>query len=227
MRSAAGWIRLACDGTQPLQGFASAPREACGAGAQPPHTAPRGLDQHLARGLAGFTLMSPWAHGRRFVVDSLRADGLALDAFVAGLDRASVHRAERTAVYLAADPSTVPQALLHNLKLNPVLHRQNVIATVVFHEFPWVAPAERVVLEPMAPNVPRALALARAQGLDVPPVETTWFLMRQTVVPTHGGGMATWRETLFATLSRHAGRVAPFFRMRVNAVVELGTRVQI
>jgi KUP system potassium uptake protein len=77
------------------------------------------------------------------------------------------------------------------------------------------------------PDVPRALALARAQGLEVSPFETTWFLSRQTVVPTPGGGMVQWREKLFAAMSRNASGVAAFFRLPDNAVVELGTRVQI
>ena len=196
----------------------------------------------VALGLLIFTLMSTWARGRELVIGSLRAEGLALDDFVAGLDAESIHRAERTAVYLAADPSTVPQALLHNLKHNQVLHRQNVVATIVFREVPWVDEEDRVKVESLGrefwrvriqfgfvetPDVPRALARARAQGLDVPPFETTWFLSRQTVVPTPGGGMVQWRERLFAAMSRNASGVAAFFRLPDNAVVELGTRVQI
>lgn len=196
----------------------------------------------VALGLLIFTCMSTWARGRALVIDSLRAEGLALDAFVAGLRAESIHRAERTAVYLSTDPSTVPQALLHNLKHNQVLHRQNVVATVVFRDVPWVEPCERVHVEAIGPDfwrvriefgfvetpdVPRALALARAQGLDVPPFQTTWFLSRQTVVPTQGGKMAQWREKLFAAMNRNASGVADFFRLPDNAVVELGTRVQI
>jgi KUP system potassium uptake protein len=196
----------------------------------------------IALGLVIFTLMSTWARGRALMIDSLRSDGLDLETFVAGLHAASLHRAERTAVYLSTDPSTVPQALLHNLKHNQVLHRQNVVATVVFRDVPWVAPGERVHVEAIGhdfwrvriefgfvetPDVPRGLALARAQGLDVPPFETTWFLSRQTVVPTPGGGMVQWRETLFAAMSRNASGVAAFFGLPDNAVVELGTRVQI
>ena len=196
----------------------------------------------IVLGLVIFALMSTWARGRALVIDSLRSDGLALDPFVAGLRADSMHRAERTAVYLSTDPSTVPQALLHNLKHNQVLHRQNVVATVVFRDVPWVAPGERVHVEAIGPDfwrvriefgfvetpdVPRAITLTRAQGLEVPPFETTWFLSRQTVVPTPGSGMVRWRETLFAAMSRNASGVAEFFRLPDNAVVELGTRVQI
>ncbi len=75
--------------------------------------------------------------------------------------------------------------------------------------------------------MPRALVLARGQGLEVSPFETTWFLSRQTVVPTPGGGMAQWREKLFTAMNRNASGVAAFFRLPDNAVVERGTRVQI
>lgn len=196
----------------------------------------------VAFGLLIFALMSTWARGRALVIGSLRKEGLGLDDFVAGLQRESIPRAQRTAVYLAADPSTVPQSLLHNLKHNQVLHRQNVIATIVFREVPWVNAEDRVTVEPLGqdfwrlriefgfaetPDVPRALGLAGARGLDVSPLETTWFLSRQTIVPTPGGGMAPWREKLFAAMSRNASGVAAFFRLPDNAVIELGTRVQI
>lgn len=193
-------------------------------------------------GLLIFTLMSTWAQGRALVIRNLRNDGLALDDFVARLETESIHRVGRTAVYLAADPTTVPQALLHNLKHNQVLHGQNVIATVVFREVPWISVDDRVRVQPLGadfwrlhiefgfmetPDVPRALALARAQGLEASAFETTWFLSRQTIVPTAAGGMAHWRESLFAAMSRNASGVAAFFRLPDNAVVELGTRVQI
>jgi KUP system potassium uptake protein len=77
------------------------------------------------------------------------------------------------------------------------------------------------------PDVPRALALCAAKGLSIPTFETSYFLSRETIVPTAGRGMAAWRERLFAAMSRNAGSVASYFRLPDNAVVELGTRVQI
>jgi KUP system potassium uptake protein len=77
------------------------------------------------------------------------------------------------------------------------------------------------------PDVPKALTLAAQRGLEIPAFETTFFLSRETVVPTPGAGMANWRESLFAMMSRNAGGVVAFFRLPDNAVVELGTRVQI
>jgi KUP system potassium uptake protein len=198
----------------------------------------------IATGLVLFAIMSTWARGRALLLESIRSEGVALHDFVDTLkhDPALRHRAQRTAVYPVAGAETVPQALLHNLKHNQVLHERNVILTVVFRELPWVGMSERVEVQALGsgfwrvnlhfgfmqkPDVPKALALCEAQGLKIPPFETSYFLSRETVVPTPGAGMAHWRERLFAAMSRNASSVAEFFRLPDNAVVELGTRVQI
>ncbi len=188
-------------------------------------------------------LMTTWARGRALLLAAMRSDGLELAAFVRNLHADATPRAARTAVYAVADPTTVPQALLHNMKHNQVLHERNIILTVDFADRPWVSDDERVSVESLGagfwrvrasfgfmepPDVPRALSLAAAKGLVVPVFETSYFLSRETVVPTAGnGGMARWRERLFATMSRGSSGIAGFFRLPDNAVVELGTRVQI
>jgi KUP system potassium uptake protein len=196
----------------------------------------------LALGVALFAGMSTWARGRQLVLESIRRDGLALQPFVDGLQPADMSRAWRVAVYAVADPSTVPQALLHNLKHNQVLHERNLVLTVRFEDVPWVPEAERVAVQALGhdfwrvslhfgfmetPDVPRALKACEAHGVSVPSFETSYFLSRETVVPTPGSGMAHWREKLFAAMSRNAGNVAEYFCLPDNAVVELGTRVQI
>ncbi len=196
----------------------------------------------LALGSLLFLLMSTWYRGRALTLDAIRRDGVELRAFIDGLTADDRPRSTRVAVYAVADPGTVPQALLHNLKHNQVLHEKNVILTVRFHDVPWVGMAERAQVEALgrgfwrvtlnfgfmnSPDVPRALKLCAAQGLPIPPFETSYFLSRETIVATGGGGMARWRERLFAAMSRNAGSVATFFRLPDNAVVELGTRVQI
>ncbi|WP_343622204.1 potassium transporter Kup [Roseateles puraquae] len=196
----------------------------------------------LALGLLLFILMSTWARGRKLLMASLRSDGLELEPFIDSLALGGAHRARRTAVYAVADPTLVPQALLHNLKHNQVLHETNIVLNVAFHDRPTVDPAERVQVQPLAPgfwrvqvhygfmeepDVPAALAQCAPLGLVVEPFDTSYFLSRETVVSTPGGGMASWRERLFAALSRNSSGVAKFFRLPDNAVVELGTRVQI
>jgi KUP system potassium uptake protein len=196
----------------------------------------------LALGLLLFGAMSTWARGRALLLESIRREGLDWPSFLASLDPQHMHRVTRTAVYAVANPDTVPQALLHNLKHNQVLHEHNVILTVVFHEEPWVPAAQRAEVQALGPgfwrvglhfgfmdtpDVPQALARIEAKGLRIPAFETTYFLSRETVVPTPGGAMAHWRERVFATMSRNASGLVEFFRLPDNAVVELGTRVQI
>lgn len=197
----------------------------------------------FAIGVLLFVLMSTWARGRGLLLQGIRTEGLELQAFVDGLrHEAHALRIPRTAVYPVADPQTVPQALLHNLKHNQVLHERNIVLTVRFAELPYVPESDRLALRPLGhgfwqatlhfgfmqtPDVPKALAACEAHGLAVPAFETSYFLSRETVVSTTGGGMARWREKLFAAMSRNAGRVSEFFRLPDNAVIELGTRVQI
>ena len=196
----------------------------------------------LAMGLALFGLMATWARGRALLLDAMRDNDPPLEPFVVSLSEETLQRTPRTAVYAVANPDTVPQALLHNLKHNQVLHRHNLILTVRFHEQPSVTPAEQAEVQALAPgfwrvtlhygfmdspDIPEALGRCRAPGLLIEPASTSYFLSREIVVPTRGSGMALWRERIFATLARNAGSVADYFRLPDNAVIELGTRVQI
>ena len=196
----------------------------------------------LAIGAAIFTLMLTWKEGRRLLSAKLREDSIDLHSFLEAVFVSPPTRVEGTAVFLTSDPGTVPNALLHNLKHNKVLHEHNLILTVVFHEVPWIPFEQRVQVTPLAPgfwrvqvnygfintpDIPKALELCRAQGVPINLFETSYFLSREIVVPTRNAGMAHWREALFAVMSRNAGSVADFFRLPHNCVIELGTRVQI
>jgi KUP system potassium uptake protein len=196
----------------------------------------------LVLGAFIFVAMATWRRGRELLMDSLRRDDPELLPFITALSAENTRRIARTAVYAVANPDTVPQALMHNLKHNQVLHERNLILTVVFHDVPWIPFEERVQLTPLvpgfwrvqvnygfinSPDIPKALELCRAQGLAINLFETSYFLSREIVVPTRGSGMAHWREALFAVMSRNAGSVADFFRLPNNCVIELGTRVQI
>ncbi|AEG93786.1 potassium transporter Kup [Ramlibacter tataouinensis] len=195
----------------------------------------------LAAGL--LAVMSAWKRGRELLSRAVHADTLTLPDFVAGLDPGdTVARVDRTAVFLSAERALVPQALLHNIKHNLVLHRRNIVLTVEFADEPTVAPADRLRVRDVGrgfwqaelrfgfteqPNVPQALELAGRQGLDIDPFDTSYFLSRETVVPRPSATMSRWRQHLFETLSRNAGRAVDFFGIPANSVIELGTRVQI
>ena len=196
----------------------------------------------LILALAMFAIMSTWKRGRELLLESIRRDDPDLIPFITALADDDIARTSRTAVFTVANVDTVPQALLHNLKHNQVLHETNIILTVKFHEVPWIPFADRVQVEPLArgfwrvtvnygfkntPDIPQALTLCRSHGLDIDEFSTSYFLSREVVVPTRGDGMAHWRERLFAAMTRNAGSVVEFFRLPNNAVIELGARVQI
>lgn len=192
-------------------------------------------------GAALFLLMATWRRGRELVMDGIAGGDPKLLPFLQSLDASALPRAQRTAVYAVANPDTVPQALLHNLKHNQVLHARNLILTVVFHDVPYVPAMERAQVDALvpgfwkvklnygfmdSPDIPQALA-GDLPGLPLDLFTTTYFLSRETIVPTRGRGMMPWREKLFALLARNAVSAADAMRLPDNCVVELGTRVQI
>ncbi|EJE50308.1 K+ transporter [Acidovorax sp. CF316] len=190
-----------------------------------------------------FVVMATWRRGRELLMEHIQRDDPELLPFITTLAvDENVRRTPRTAVYAVANPDTVPQALMHNLKHYQVLHEQNLILTVRFQEVPWVPQEERLHVEPLVdgfwkvqvnfgfkdePDVPRALRLCAKEGLLIDEFQLSYFLSREIVIPTRGAGMAHWREALFATMARNAGSIGDFLRLPHNGVVELGTRVQI
>ena len=195
----------------------------------------------LLIGGAVFTLMMTWKRGRSLLNDKLRSDAIDLGSFLEAGFVSPPTRVEGTAVFLSAETGVVPNALLHNLKHNKVLHAQNLFVTVHNHEQPWIDPARRLEVEPLGhdcwqvvihygfkndPDVPRALQLLRGHGCDVEPMTTSYFLSRDTVIPSMGGGMAPWREKLFAQMHRNASAAADFLHLPNNAGVGLGSKIE-
>ncbi len=196
----------------------------------------------LLMGLLLFVIMTTWSEGRALLVASIHHDGLELQPFIDSIDFKTSHVSERTAIYAVSNSEIVPQALLHNMKHNQVVHRKNVIMTVQFEEIPWVDVNDQLHIEQLNEHfwrlviklgfmndthIPKILEKANELGLEIVPFESSYFLSRETVVSTPGGGMMQWREKLFAAMSRNSGDIAEFFKLPDNSVVELGTRVQI
>ncbi len=189
-----------------------------------------------------FTLMVTWKEGRYILNQKLREDAIELPSFLEAVFVSPPVRVEGTAVFLTAAPGTVPNALLHNLKHNKVLHENNLFVTVRSHEVPWIGLNKRLEIESLGhdcwqvvvnygfkndPDLPRALQQIKGRGCDLEAMTTSYFLSRDTIVPTVGGGMAQWREKLFAQMHRNAGSAADFLNLPNNAVVELGSKIEI
>jgi KUP system potassium uptake protein len=194
-------------------------------------------------GVVVFVLLSTWKRGREILFERLRPGAIALQPFIKSITEHPPVRVPGMAVFLTASQEGVPHALLHNLNHNKVLHERVVLLTVRSEDIPHVPDAQRVVLESLGddfyrltvhygfkdePDLPAALALAAAQyGMEFNMLETSFFLSRQTLVPTPSPGMALWREKLFAAMSRNAASATVFFKIPTNRVVELGTRIEL
>ncbi len=196
----------------------------------------------LAMAIALYVIMTTWKDGRRLLNEKLRADSIDLSSFLEAVFVTPPVRVDGTAVFLTAEPGTVPNAMLHNLKHNKVLHQNNLFVTVRNHEVPWVGMDKRLEIESLGhncwqvivnygfkgdPDLPKALQLIKGRGCELDPMTTSYFLSRDIVVPTIGSGMAQWREKLFAQMHHNASGAANFLNLPNNAVVELGSKIEI
>ncbi len=196
----------------------------------------------LAMAVGLYVIMSTWKDGRTLLSSKLQADSMDLSTFLEAVFVSPPTRVEGTAVFLIASTGTVPNALLHNLKHNKVLHETNLFVTVRNHEVPWIGLDKRIEIERLGhdcwqvlinygfkndPDVPRALEQLKGRGVSLDPMMTSYFLSRDTVVPTLGEGMAPWREKLFAQMHHNASSAADFLNLPSNSVVELGSKIEI
>ena len=187
-------------------------------------------------------LMTTWRRGKQILFERLDQGGLPLPLFIDSIRRQPPHRVQGTAVFLTARPDAVPHALLENLLHNQVLHTQVVLLTVVTEDLPRVAKDRRFEVDDFGedfyrvllhfgfmeqPDVPAALRLCHLDQLDFDPMRTTYFLSRETVIPSKRFGMPPWRDRLFALLQRNANSNMRYFRLPLNRVVELGAQVEI
>jgi KUP system potassium uptake protein len=195
----------------------------------------------LAVALALFMLMTTWKTGRSLVAERLTARAIPLDEFMRDVEVTRPLRVSGTAVFMTAQPTGTPPALVHNVRHNKVLHDEVIVLTVLTAQVPHVAEKERVSVQPLGhqmfnvrvyygfmedPNVPEALRQAAGQGLPIDFEDTTYFLGRETIIVTRKKGMAIWREKLYVLMARNAVRATAFFRLPPERVVELGVQVE-
>jgi KUP system potassium uptake protein len=194
-------------------------------------------------GIVAFTMMRTWRRGRELLHAEIRKEGIQLDSFLPGLMLAPPVRVPGTAVFMTADKTVVPHALMHNLKHNKVLHERNVLLTVDTLNVPYAPKDKRLKIESIGndfyrvvirfgfmetPDVPLALMRSCDKGgIHFDPMDTTYFASRETIVASAHRGMPIWRDKLFALMHRNAAPATGFFRIPGNRLVELGAQVQI
>ncbi len=195
----------------------------------------------LVIGLVIFTLLTSWSRGRALMRASMADGAIPMEVFAKSA-HSSATRVPGTAIFMASTASGVPSALLHNIKHNKVLHERVVILTVAIQDVPFVDEAERCSVKDLGQgfyrmslrygfleetDVPAALKGADMCGGPFGMMKTSFFLSRQTLLPSAKPGMALWREKLFAWMLRNAASAMEFFRLPTNRVVELGSQVEI
>ncbi|MBT9520139.1 MAG: potassium transporter Kup [Dechloromonas sp.] len=194
----------------------------------------------LAMGVVSFTVLTTWRRGRRMVSDEMAKQSIPMDDFLQSID--DVHRIYGTAVFMTSAKDGVPPALLHNLKHNQVLHERVVLVTVQTMPTPHVNDMDRIYLHDMkkgfkrliirygfmeSPDVPGALEQCGRFGESFDMMDTTFYLSRETIVPSMSRGMLPIRARLFAIMSKNATSASDFFHIPTNRVVELGTQLVI
>jgi KUP system potassium uptake protein len=188
-------------------------------------------------------ILFTWRRGRQLLAEAQKNDDVPLEPFVRMLDGEDIHRVPHTAIFLNPRSNQMPTSLLHNLKHNLVLHECTIFVSVLIEPVPRVPIEDRVEVQTLGktfrrvyvrfgfmeePDVPNALLLCKDQGLDFDPMQVSYFLSRETILPSNEiRGMAIWRERLFEFLFRNASSAANFFKLPTARVVELGSRVMI
>jgi len=201
-----------------------------------------------------FVLMASWKRGRFIVTTAMRENSLPLDLFMRDFSKHPMTRVPGTAVFMTSDVTIAPPVLMHHLKHNKVLHERVILLSVANQEVPHIEESERIKLESLgqgfyvlvatygfmeSPHVPKILKMLEPQGLEIKLMETTFYLGRETLIPTHasrakraalaahGLWMAMWRKRLFVVMTNNARSATSFFHLPANRVVELGAQVQI
>ena len=196
----------------------------------------------LVIGAAMFTIMSTWRRGREIVRRKVNDGAMPMKLFVDSMAMSDTPRVEGTGIFMTANPSGVPNSLLHNLKHNKVLHGRVVVLSIVIEDIPRVPKEDYIWIENLGhgfyniiahygfketPNIPIMLNDCKLQSMDFDMMETSFFVNRETLIATPKGGMALWREHLFVWMTHLATKASDYFRIPTNRVVELGTQVEI
>jgi KUP system potassium uptake protein len=196
----------------------------------------------LLVGAAAFTVMTTWTRGREILLGRISEGSMPLKLFLESIAASPPIKVEGTGVFLTTNPEGVPNALLHNLKHNKVLHERVVILSLVVEDIPHVPKEDYIWVEDLGfgfwriighygfmqiPNVPALLADCRSQGLSFDLMDTSFFVNRETIISTPGEGMAMWREHIFIWMSHLASKATDYFHIPTNRVIELGAQVEI
>jgi KUP system potassium uptake protein len=187
-----------------------------------------------------FVLMTTWKKGRALLYKILKGEAIEINSFISSIGANPPPRVEGTAIFLTPNPDGVPHALLHNLKHNKVIHEKVIILTVMFMDYPHSLTKDLVTLEKLPynfykvivkygfkdePNLPKDLALCAKNGLNIDPMNSSYFIGKEILLAMPKDNMNYWRKKLFIGLFRSAETITNQFKLPPNRVVELGSQV--
>jgi KUP system potassium uptake protein len=197
----------------------------------------------LFLGLIIFTCLITWYRGRKLLRTKVEEGAIPLQAFVNSLLAHPPHRVEGTAIFLTAHVDFVPIAMLHNLKHNRVMHERIFFVKLSTWDVPYVNDQERLSINDLggniflvravygfkeSPDINKVLSLLSEQkNIQFNLMDTSFFVARDTIVPSANPGMAIWREKLFGWMMQNAAKPSDFFKIPTNRLVELGAKVEI
>jgi len=197
----------------------------------------------LFLGLIIFTCLITWYRGRKLLRAKVEEGSIPLQAFVSGLLAHPPHRVEGTAIFLTAHVDYVPVAMLHNLKHNRVMHERIFFIKLSTWDVPYVNDSQRITMKDLgggvylvravhgfkeSPDINKVLELLQKQeNIEFNVMDTSFFVSRDTIVPSANPGMALWREKLFGWMMQNAAKPSDFFKIPTNRLVELGAKVEI
>lgn len=182
-----------------------------------------------------------WSRGRHLMAERMRQVAMPIQLFIRSA-AASAVRIPGTAIFLTPEDDGVPHALLHNLKHNKILHERVILLTVKIEDVPYVDPHYRASMSSLEdgfyrlivrygfmeePDVPLALNKIEQSGPMLRMDDTSFFISRQTLIPSTHTSMAIWREKLFAWMLRNSESATEFFKLPSNRVVELGSQIEL
>ena len=188
-----------------------------------------------------FVLMTTWNRGRLIVQDLLKRGMLPMDMLLSDLENRKTTRVPGCAVFMTREPEGAPVVLLHHLKHNKVLHEKVILLSVLAEEVPEIPEAERIRIAKMpqgfyritarygfmeSTDVPAILSRAAAEGIDTKPLDTTYYLGREQLIPSGTTPLWSWRKKLFVFMSRNARSATAFYGIPPNRVVELGAQLE-
>ena len=196
----------------------------------------------LLVGVFVYTLMTTWRKGRKILSQRLAVQSMSAEDFLQQLAGNHIPRVPGTAVFMSRHPEGVPTTLLHNIKHNKIVHKTVVLLTVETEERSYLSQEERYEWVDLGhgvyrlalhfgfmedPNIPAALEKIGTDPVSFNPMTTSYFLGRETLIPTKQPGMAIWREHMFSWMTRNASSASAFFSLPPNQVIELGAQVEL